>query len=148
MKLLLRQSIKHLGNVGDIVDVADGYARNFLLPRQLAIVASAENERMMEAERRRGEKAEAERLKSLAEAAGYLDGKSITVQARATEDETLYGSVGPAEIAEAIRAEHNTEISETNVVLEEPYKKLGVYEVPLSFGPEAEAQIKLWIVEE
>ena len=148
MKVLLRRNVEHLGKVGEIVDVSDGYARNFLLPRNLAVPSTPENEKMIEAERRRAEQRELERLKSLAEAAAYLDGKSITVQAKATDDETLYGSVGAAEICDAIRSEHNTEIEESNVVLDEPFKKLGVYEVPLRFGPEASAQIKLWIVEE
>ena len=147
MRLLLRTNVKHLGKIGEVVEVADGYARNFLLPRELAIVATPENEKKIVAERRRSEKRELERQKSLTEAAEYLDGKSVTVQARATEDETLYGSVGPAEICAALRSEHNVEVEEANVGLDEPYKALGVYEVPMRFG-EIETKIKLWIVEE
>jgi large subunit ribosomal protein L9 len=146
MKIMLRQNVSHLGSLGEVVEVSEGYARNYLLPKGMGVIASLANEKLIEAERRRAEKKEAERKKSLAEAASYLNGKSITIQARATEDGTLYGSIGPAEIAQAVRTDHNTEIAEANVAVPEPYKKLGVYEVPLDFGQDVKAVMKLWVV--
>ena len=148
MKLLLRRDVKDLGEVGDVVDVADGYARNFLLPRDLAMVATPENEKRIQADKRRTAEKEAKRLEGISEKSEFLEGKSVTVQARATEDQTLYGSVGPAEIVEAILTEHNQKIAEADVAIEEHFKQLGVFEVPLKFGTETECTIKLWIVEQ
>ena len=146
MKLVLRARVHRLGRAGEIVEVADGYARNYLLPRRLAMPATPENQKRISAEKKRAAAREAVRVERLSEVSGQLEGKSVTISVKATEDNKLYGSVGGKEIAAAVEAEHNIEIDPEHVVLEEPFKELGVYDVKLEFAPEAHALLKVWVV--
>ncbi len=148
MKLVLRANVERVGKVGDLVEVADGYARNFLLPQSLAMPATRENRKRVEAERKRAAMREALRIAELSELAQVLDGKSVTITVKATEDNKLYGSVGPVEIADAVKAEHNLAIDPAHVALEAPFKELGVYDVKLGLTAEAEAKLKVWVVGE
>lgn len=146
MKLVLRAKVDRLGRTGEIVEVADGYARNYLLPRRLAMLATRENQKRIAAERRRAAAREVVRMAKLSELARELEGKSVTISVKATEDNKLYGSVSAKEIAAAVRAEHNFEIDPAHVVLEVPFKELGVYDVKLEFTPEAHTLLKVWVV--
>ena len=148
MKLVLRAKVDRLGRAGEIVEVADGYARNYLLPRRLAMPATRENQKRIEAEKRRAAAREAVRMEKLSELAKELEGKSVTISVKATEDNKLYGSVSAKEIAAAVRAEHNFEIDPAHVVLEAPFKELGVYDIPVKIHPEVDATVKVWVVEE
>ena len=148
MRLVLRANVERLGRIGELVDVADGYASNYLLPRRLAMPVTPENRRRIEAEKRRAAEREALRIAKFSDLARAIDGKSVTVAVRATEDNKLYGSVGAREIAAAVKAEHNFDIDPAHVVLEAPFKELGVYEVRLEFVPEAQAMLKVWVVGE
>lgn len=148
MKLVLRANVERVGRIGDLVEVADGYARNFLLPQSLAMPATRENRKRVEAERKRAAMREALRIAKLSELAQVLDGKSVTISVKATEDNKLYGSVGPMEIADAVKAEHSLAIDPAHVALEAPFKELGVYDVKLGLTAEAEANLKVWIVGE
>ena len=148
MKLILRASVERLGKIGDVVEVPDGYARNYLLPNRFAMAATPDNRKRIEAEKKRATAREAARIASLTELAEAVDGKSVTIAVKATEDNKLYGSVGPEEIAEAAKAEQNLVIDPDHVMLEEPIKVLGVYEVNLQFTAEAKAVLKVWVVGE
>ena len=147
MKVLLCENVDRLGRLGDLVEVADGYARNYLLPRALALPASSDAERRIEAEKkRRRASQEAEHLRE-EELAKRLNGLSLTITARA-DGETLYGAVAADAVVAALREEHGIELDSERVELAESIKALGVYTVPVRVSPEIVAEMKLWIVEE
>jgi large subunit ribosomal protein L9 len=147
MKVILRDDIEKLGKLGEVVDVRDGFARNYLLPRQMAYLCTADSEKQIEAERKRRLVREQKRVEELKTVANLLNGRSVTVSAKAQE-EKLYGSVGAEEIAKAILAEHKINVPVGAVAIEAPFKTLGTPDVTLKLAPGAEAVIKVWIVAE
>ncbi len=147
MQLLLRQDVENLGKRGDVVNVAVGYGRNFLLPRGMAVAVKAGNVKQIEEERRRLAVAEAKRRETLTQTAEALGKLSLTLQAKANEENKLFGSVGAAEVAVALRAE-NFEVEPSMIVLEKPIKELGVSEVKVQLAPDITAVVKLWVVGE
>ena len=147
MKVILRDDIDKLGKLGEVVDVRDGFARNFLLPRQMAYLCTPDSEKQIEAERKRRLVREQKKVEELKKVAELLNGRSVTVSAKAQE-EKLYGSVGPEEIVKAILAEHKIHVSPAAVAIEAPFKTLGTPDVTLKLAPGAEATIKVWIVAE
>ena len=147
MKVILKQRVADLGDVGDVVTVADGYARNFLIPRDLATRADKAKVRQLEHERRMIKAREEKLLKEVQELATKIDGASCTVSARAGDEDKLFGSVGAADIAEALH-EIELEIDKKNIELDEPIKELGVYSVPINVGKGITARLKLWVVRE
>jgi large subunit ribosomal protein L9 len=147
MQVLLRQDVRDLGKRGEVVDVADGYGRNYLLPRAMAVAVNPANVRQVEEERRRLEAAEAKRRASLAEVAEALKRVSVTIQARANEEGQLFGSVGVSELVAALK-EEGFDLDPTAVMLEKPIKQLGVYEVGMRLDPETSSVVKVWVVGE
>ena len=146
MKLLLLKDVDGLGKPGDVVNVSPGYARNFLLPRNLASEPTAQALRRVEAERRKGVR-EAERLQKEGEAiTRALENCSVHIPARAGEGGHLFGSVGAAEIAKALAAE-GRKVDESWIKIERPIKEVGIYDVPVMVHGEARATIKVWVVE-
>ena len=148
MKVLLRQDIDKVGKRGEIVEVADGYARNCLLPQQLAAKATAENIRRLEAEHReieRQAKAERDQLKELA---ARLETVSCTLTAAANETGTLYAAVSAEDIIKALQEGESIELKPECLVLEEPIKEVGVYTVPVRLLPDLETTLRVWIVAE
>jgi large subunit ribosomal protein L9 len=148
MRVFLREDVPKLGKAGDLVDVSDGHARNLLLPRKLALVATPENERRVRAEAKRRAATELARIESVKELAKALNGRSVTISARANEEQKLFGSVGPEVVAEALRAEHGASVEADCVILAEPIRELGVFDVKLRLGPEIDSEIKVWVVQE
>jgi large subunit ribosomal protein L9 len=147
MEVILRQHVENLGNRGDVVKVAAGYARNYLLPRKLALVVTDENRRQIERERKVAEVREAEE-KSQAEAlAQRLTQLEIEIARRVGENETLYGSVTSADIVHALAA-RGFEVEKRRVVLHEPLKALGETTVPIKIHREVTAQVKVRVVAE
>ncbi len=145
MEVILREAIPNLGQAGDIVKVADGYARNYLLPKGKAIVANRKNLAALEKERQIIlAKAERERQK-LASVAEKLEGLVLTIAQRVAEENRLYGSVSAQEIVNALK-EHGIEISRRQVMLREPIKHLGEFEVPIKLGGATMANIKVVVV--
>ena len=147
MKVILRDDIEKLGKLGEVVEVRDGFARNYLLPRQMAYLCTADSEKQIEAERKRRLVREQKRVEELKTVANLLNGRSVTVAAKAQE-EKLYGSVGAEEIVKAILAEHKINVPVGAVAIEAPFKTLGTPDVTLKLAPGAEAVIKVWIVAE
>lgn len=147
MKVILRTDVEKLGKLGEVVEVKVGFARNYLLPRQLAFQCTADAERQIQAERKRAAQREAQRLEDLKKMVETINGRSVTITAKAQE-EKLYGSVGAKEIADAILKEHKIQIPESAVVLEAPFKTLGTPDVTLRVAAGHEAVIKVWIVAE
>jgi large subunit ribosomal protein L9 len=147
VKLILREDVENLGKVGDVVDVAGGYGRNYLLPRGLAAKASTKNLKEQEHQKKLIQ-ARLDRQKKDAEAmAGSLDSVSCTVARKTGEDEKLYGSVTSRDIEEALK-EEGVSIDRKRILLEEPIKKLGVYTVPVKLHTEVTGNIKVWVVKE
>ena len=147
MKVILRSDIEKVGKLGEVVEVKPGYARNYLLPRQLAFLCTPDAERQIEAEKRRSVLRETRRLEDMKKVAETLHGRSVTITSKADE-EKLYGSVGAPEIAAAVLAEHKIRIPESAVAIQEPFKTLGTPDVILRFAEGVEASIKVWIVAE
>ncbi len=145
MKVILRQDFENLGKFGDIVNVRDGYARNFLIPRKIALPATPGNIRMVENEKKqKAFKLERERL-SAQQLAEKLSGLEITIPMRAGENERLFGSVTAQMIANEI-AKMGIEIERRKIMLDEPIKSLGNYEVLIKLHPEVTAKIKVNVV--
>jgi large subunit ribosomal protein L9 len=147
MQIILREDIPNLGRPGDVVKVRDGYARNFLLPRNFAIEANPKNLRAFEHQkrlalmRREAKKTEALKIKE------RLEGLRINITARAGEEGKLFGSVTNIDIERALR-EQNFEIERRKIVLAEPIKQLGEYSVPVKVDPEVEAVLKITVAAE
>ncbi len=147
MKIILIQDFKKLGNKGDIVEVKDGYARNYLIPQGIAreatpqIIKEVELKKKVEQEK---QKRQIERLKKLRDQLCRL---SLTVTVRTGEEEKLYGAVTNIDIAKALRNE-GYEIDKSAIILEEPIKELGVYQIPVRLHPEIVAKVKVWVVKE
>ena len=147
MRVLLREKVEKLGNPGDIVNVAAGYARNYLLPSKIAVSVSDENIRKIQKEQALRQQ-EMEKLKlELAQLKEKLEQTSCTVIAQATEEGRLYGSVTTAMISEAL-AKKGLDVPEKAIVVEDGIKELGIYEIKVHLAPELEAVTKLWVVEE
>ncbi|MGD0093405.1 MAG: 50S ribosomal protein L9 [Planctomycetota bacterium] len=147
MKVILRGDVEKLGKLGEVIEVRDGFARNYLIPQQKAFPCTPDAAKQIEAEQKRRlmrVQKKADELKMLAE---LLNGRSVTISAKAQEDK-LYGSVGAAEIAQAIMQEHKVQVPVSAVVLEAPFKTLGTPDVTLRFAPDVEATMKVWIVAE
>jgi large subunit ribosomal protein L9 len=147
MKVILRDDIDKLGKLGEVVDVRDGFARNYLLPRQKALLCTPDSEKQIDAERKRRLVREAKKVEELKTVADALNGRSVTISAKAQE-EKLYGSVGQEEIAKAVMTEHKINIPASAVAIEAPFKSLGTPDVLIKLAPGAEATIKVWIVAE
>ena len=147
MKIILRQKVADLGNIGDVVTVSDGYARNYLIPRDLATRADKAKVRQLEHERRMITAREEKALKAIQELAKKIDDLSCTLTVKAGDEDKLFGSVSAADIAQALH-EAEIEVDKKNIELEEPIKELGVYSVPISLGRGITARLKLWVVRE
>jgi large subunit ribosomal protein L9 len=148
MEVILRQHVDNLGRRGEVVKVADGYARNYLLPRKLALLATEGNKKQIERERAKLDAVEAEEQKAAATVASRLAGlESVAITRKVGETDALYGSVTTADIAEALHAK-GFDIDRRKVQLQEPIKKLGEYEIPIKLHREVVAKVKLHVIAE
>ena len=145
IKVLLRRNVTKLGQIGDVVEVKDGYARNYLIPHGIAMSPSEANLKAIEAERQAYLAELAKQRAVLEQRAKMLDGKEFTISARANEEGHLYGSVGPAQIAAVVNA-GGIIVEPENIVLDEPIRRLDKYEVPVEFAPEVTTTIVVWVV--
>ena len=148
MKVILQQDVRGQGNKGQLVEVSDGYARNFLLPKKLAVPATAENVNTMKQQEKArqaqmaAEKAEAQAL------AEKLKNIQVKLTAKAGEGGRLFGAVTSKEIAEALSAQHGLNIAKTKLVLDEPIKSCGGYQIKAKLGYEIMGTVKVMVVEE
>ena len=145
IELLLVQPVEHLGRQGDVVEVRPGFANNYLLPQGLATVASGHHKRMVEKHRAQLAEIENARLADLQAQAERLGRQALTIEANANDEGHLYGSVGPAEIVNALRRNHIT-IAQDQVRLKGPLTELGLYTVKIHIGREVDADLKIWVV--
>ena len=145
MKLILIQQVEKLGALGDVVEVKEGYGRNFLIPRNLALPATEANIREVELQKRRETVLKENEKKAAEGLAEKLSAVSLTIPVEVGEDDRLFGSVTPINIVKAIE-EEGVEINKRSILLEEPIKKLGAYEVQLKLHPEVTTTLKVQVV--
>jgi large subunit ribosomal protein L9 len=142
MEVILKEHVDHLGKRGEIVKVANGYARNYLLPRKLALVVTAENKGQIERERVKAEAREAEELKAAQALQSRLEALELVITRRVGENSALYGSVTSADIADALAA-HQYSVDRRKIQLGDPLKALGDHVVPVKLYRDVIAQVKV-----
>lgn len=145
-KIILLQDVPELGDKGDIVDVAEGYARNYLVPRKLAMKATGGALRQAEALRRAREEAERRAKLDAEQLATELVGARVVVAARAGDEGKLYGSIGAADVAEAIRKFTGVEVDRQIVSVSTPIKEIGLHEVTLEPHADVQFQVTLDVI--
>ncbi|HEX9854109.1 MAG TPA: 50S ribosomal protein L9 [Acidimicrobiia bacterium] len=146
MRVILTKDVSSLGLKGDIVDVSDGYARNYLVPRSLAVKATDGAVRQAEAMRRAREENERKVKEDAENLATALIGSRVVVAARASDEGRLFGSIGSADVAEAIRKFTGVEIDRAIVAVRSPIKEIGIHEVTLKPHADIEFQITLDVI--
>lgn len=148
MKVILQQDVRGQGKKGQMIEVAEGYARNFLLPRKLAVLATADAVNTMKLQEK-AKKAEEARLKAEAEAiAEKLKGAQVKISARAGANGKLFGAVTGKEVSDALNAQFGIEIAKQKIVMPEPIKAFGGYQLKAKLGHEVSGTISVMIVEE
>ena len=147
MEVILREHVDNLGRRGEIVKVADGYARNYLLPRKLALLATEGNKKQIEREREKFEVKEADEKRVADAMAQRLTNVEIVIARKVGETEALYGSVTTVDIADALAAK-GIEIERRKLQLHEPIKQLGEFDVPARLHREVTALVKVKVVAE
>lgn len=147
MKVILRQDFESLGKIGEVVDVKDGYARNFLFPRGLAYAALKGNIRALDEEKKSVEKRNLQELKAAESLAAELETVSVTIPVQVGEEDKIFGTVTTQMIADALK-EKGHDIDKRKVEIEEPIKALGIYSVNLKIHQNVNAKIKVWVVRE
>jgi large subunit ribosomal protein L9 len=146
MRVILRTDVKGVGNKGDVIDVSNGYGRNYLLPRGLAFVASAGAEAQAEAMRRSRNIKDAAERSAAEEVAKTLVSSPVTIAARVGADEKLFGSVTSADIAEAVAAQTGVDIDRKQLHLDEPIRTVGTHIVPLKLHANVEFPVTVEVV--
>jgi len=146
MKIVMRADVENVGKKGDLVDVADGYARNYLVPKGLAIKATPGIQKQADAMRRNRDAKDRRDRESAEAVAARFAGRSVTVTARAGEGGKLFGSITSSDIAEAIEAQLNVEIDRRRIALDEPIKELGTVELTVRLHPDVNAAVSVVVV--
>ncbi|MCC6544993.1 MAG: 50S ribosomal protein L9 [Nitrospirae bacterium] len=147
MKVILKEDVKGLGKLGEIVEVSSGYSRNFLIPQKKAVEATPHNIKTVEQKKKELEEKMKQNLHAIEEMSKKMGELSVTIARQVGEGEKMFGSVTTADIAEAITKEGMT-IDKHQVVLEKPIKELGLFHVPVKLHPEVSAEVKVWIVKQ
>lgn len=147
MKVILRKEHEKLGAIGDVVEVKDGYARNYLIPRNIAYPATKSAMAALEEEKKQAELRKTKELKAAERLAGELEKVSITIQMNVGEDDKLFGSVTSQMIADALKEKGFT-IDKRIIDLEEPIKALGIYNVNVKLHQNVTGKVKVWVVRE
>ncbi len=147
MKIILRQDFEKLGKIGDIVDVKDGYARNYLLPRKIGYVATPGSLKTLEEEKKQHADRQKKEIHQAEKVAAGLEKTSVTLKMKVGEDDKLFGSVTNQMIADALR-EQGIVVDKRTVELEEPIKALGIYTVDIRLASGVTGKLKVWVVRE
>jgi len=145
MEVILKQDVNRLGKAGSIINVKDGFARNFLIPNGLAVPKSKSNLQKFEQEKQR-KSLESERAKKEAEEIkNKLSALSITIPVLTQEEDKIFGSISAVDVERCLK-EEGLDIDKNLIIMDEPIKSLGIYEIPIKLHPEIEAKVKVWIV--
>ncbi len=145
MEVILTKDVDKLGKAGSVVKVKDGFARNLLFPKKLAVQVTRGNLKNLEAEKQKVLQGLEQKKQEALAIKERLDKLSLTIPATAQDEESLYGSVTAQDISSALK-EEGIEIDKNLIILDEPIKALGVYEISVKLHPEISAKIKTWIV--
>ncbi len=145
MEVILKTNVEKLGVVGDLITVADGYARNYLIPRKFAVEATVKNRRFIEHEKKIEADRAVKHTKDAEKLAEQLSGVSCTITVQAGENDRLFGSVTSMDIAASIE-EQGFSVDRRNIILEEPIKELGIFTVPIKIYQDVTANVKVWVV--
>ena len=148
MQVILQQDVKGHGKKGQLVNVSDGYARNFLLPRKLAVEATAENLNTMKLQEKARLAKQAEEKAQAQAVAEQLKALTVRLTAKAGTGGRLFGAVTTKEIADALKAQHSVDINKAKLVLEEPIKSFGTYELKAKLGYDVTGTVKVTVSEE
>lgn len=147
MKVILKDDVKNLGSMGQVVDVADGFARNYLVPRGLAVEANTKNIKSLEHEKKVIQE-KAKKIKSqVQDISEKISSMTIVIKAKVGEEGKLFGSVTSMDIAEQMKNE-GIEVDKKKISLEEPIKRIGSYSVNIKMHPEITTQVNIQVVEE
>ncbi len=144
IKLLLKESIKNIGRVGDVVEVSPGYARNYLLPRDLAVEPTPNNVKKIEERRKEVERQERERREQQATLIQQLEGTELHIERRANEQGGLFGSVSATDISKALQAQ-GFNVNPDDVVLPGRLDRIDTYTVRVQFAEDLATEIKIWV---
>ena len=147
MKVILQQDVRGQGKKGQLVEVSDGYARNFLLPRKLAVAATAENMNTMKLQEKARKAQEAAERAEAEAIARKLEGIMVKIPAKAGEGGRLFGAVTGKEISDALSAQHGISIAKTKLVLDEPIKSCGSYSIKAKLGYEVSGTVNVLVIE-
>lgn len=147
MKLILTESVQNVGNIGEIVDVSDGYGRNYLMLGKKAVPATPGNLKMLQGKLKRQMALEARTMEQASELAKLLEEVSLTAVVQVGEEDRMFGSVTQQHIADLLK-EKGYDIDRRKIQLDEPIKALGIYTVPIALHARVEAAVKLWVVKE
>ncbi|MDU2065095.1 MAG: 50S ribosomal protein L9 [Sporomusaceae bacterium] len=143
MKVILQAEVKKLGKKGDIIEVSEGYARNFLLPKQLAVVATATNVNTATQKKASEERRAQQQLDEAKVMASQLTKVSVTIAAKLGSNGKLFGSITAQDVADALKAQYQIEIDKRKIELKEAVKSLGTYPVVIKVHPEVTSQIEM-----
>ena len=147
MEVILREDIEKLGSRGEVVKVAPGYARNFLIPKRLAVAATESNKKIVEQERQAHLRKEAKQIGEAQDLAKIMSGVSVTITQKAGENDQLFGSVTAKDVADALAAKNYT-IDRRKVQLDEPIKQLGEFKVPVKLHREVTVEVTVVVAKE
>jgi len=148
MKVVFLEDVPNVANAGDIKEVKDGYGRNFLLPRNLAVLANSQTTNIVEAQRRAKAKKQSEDESRLDELAQQLDGVEVNLKAKVGAKDRLYGSITSADIASELESTTGIVVDKRKIELDEPIHRLGSYEVAIRLGKDIIPKIKVTVAEE
>jgi len=145
MEVILNKDVDRLGKAGSIVNVKDGFARNFLIPNNLVVPLTSANLKRLEQEKQR-KNLQSEKAKKEAEVLKErLSSLSLTIPVLTQEEDELYGSITSTDVA-AVLKEEGLNIDKKSIILDEPLKSLGIYEIPIKLHPDVLAKVKVWVV--
>jgi large subunit ribosomal protein L9 len=147
MKVVLKEEIENLGKIGDVVEVKSGYARNFLIPNNLALEANAANLRALEYEKRMKATVKEKEKKKAVASAKKLEVISCTVKVKTGDDDRIFGSVTHSDIQKALENQ-GINVDKRNITFEENIKTVGIYHALIKLHPEVETKVKVWVVKE
>ncbi len=147
MRVILRVDVDKLGKAGEIKDVKDGYALNYLIPKKIAYPATAQNLKKIEEEKKQKLNKEEKLRSKMEELKQKIESISCTISVKAGEDEKLFGSVTSQHITEKLHT-FGINLDKRQIEIEEPIKKLGVYHIPIKLHPEVKAELKVWVIKE
>ena len=147
MKVILKKNVENVGAEGTVVAVKDGFARNYLIPRNLAIMASPASMKVYEEEKKQHGIQKVKEKKNAEKMAKDLNKVSCTIKVKTGEEDKVFGSVTSANIADLLK-EQGFAIDKKKILLEEPLKALGVYTIPVKLHPDVDAAVKIWVVKE